>query len=137
MHGIQLVIAKNYIENLKEKVCKGMREKAAQGIYPSRPPLGHLNNKVEHTIELNPAKAPLAKRVFELYASGQYSLSRLRKKLKEEFGQNLAKSYLAKLLKNPFYHGMFHWQGTLYSGTRTSRRAGSLRGGTSCLRGPQ
>ena len=119
LHGIQLVIAKNYIENLKEEVCKGMREKAAQGIYPSRPPLGYRNNKVEHTIEVNPAKAPLAKRMFELYASGQYSLASLRKKVKEEFGQNLAKSYLAKLLKNPFYHGMFYWQGTLYSGTHT------------------
>jgi len=119
LHGIQLVIAKNYIENLKEEVCKGMREKAAQGIYPSRPPLGYRNNKVEHTIEVNSANAPLAKRIFELYATGQYSLATLRKKLREEFGQNLAKSYLAKLLKNPFYHGMFYWQGTLYSGTHT------------------
>ena len=28
-----------------------MREKAAQGIYPSRPPLGYTNNKLNHTIE--------------------------------------------------------------------------------------
>ena len=39
MHGIQVVIARNYIENLREEVKKGMREKAEQGIYPSRPPL--------------------------------------------------------------------------------------------------
>src|SRR5437764_2998846 len=51
VHGIQLVIARNYIENLREEVKKGMREKAAQGIYPSRPPLGYKNNKVTHTIE--------------------------------------------------------------------------------------
>ena len=41
VHGIQLVIARNYIENLRDEVRKGMREKAAQGIYPSRPPLGY------------------------------------------------------------------------------------------------
>ena len=29
VHGIQLVIARNYIENLQEEVKKGMREKAA------------------------------------------------------------------------------------------------------------
>ncbi|MGH9690794.1 MAG: recombinase zinc beta ribbon domain-containing protein, partial [Candidatus Acidiferrales bacterium] len=27
--------------------------------------------------------------------------------------------YLDKLLKNPFYHGMFYWQGKLYPGTHT------------------
>src|SRR5579884_4063069 len=41
VHGIQLVIARNYIENLRDEVRKGMREKAGQGIYPSRPPLGY------------------------------------------------------------------------------------------------
>jgi DNA invertase Pin-like site-specific DNA recombinase len=39
VHGIQVVIARNYIENLREEVRKGMREKAEQGIYPSRPEL--------------------------------------------------------------------------------------------------
>ena len=59
VHGIQLVIARNYIENLREEVRKGMREKAEQGIYPSRPPLGYCNNKLEHTIEVIPRKRPL------------------------------------------------------------------------------
>jgi site-specific DNA recombinase len=117
LHGMQLVIARNYIENLKEEVRKGMREKAEQGIYPSRPPLGYRNNKLEHTIEVDPVKAILAKRMFELYASEQYSLSSLRKELKREFGQNLAKGYLDRLLKNPFYYGEFYWEGKLYSGT--------------------
>jgi site-specific DNA recombinase len=119
LHGIQLVIAKNYIENLREEVRKGMREKAEQGIYPSRPPLGYRNNKLEHTIEVDPEKAPLASRMFELYASGNYSVARLRQELKREFGRNLAKGYLERLLKNPFYTGMFYWQDRLYPGTHT------------------
>src|SRR5579872_5532212 len=45
MHGIQVLMARNYIDNLREEVCKGMREKAEQGIYPSRPPMGYRNNK--------------------------------------------------------------------------------------------
>jgi site-specific DNA recombinase len=66
MHGIQLVIARNYIENLREEVRKGMREKASQGIYPSRPPLGYTNNKLSHSIAVDPDKAAVAKRIFEL-----------------------------------------------------------------------
>lgn len=88
VHGIQVVIARNYIENLREEVRKGMREKAEQGIYPSRPPLGYCNNKLEHTIEVDSAKAPIAQRMFALYASGQQSLNGARKALK----RNLALS---------------------------------------------
>src|SRR5579863_931864 len=91
MHGIQLVIARNYIENLREEVRKGMREKAEQGIYPSRPPLGYRNNKLERTIEADPNKTLIAQRMFELYGSGQYSLTSLRKTLKLEQGVNFAK----------------------------------------------
>jgi site-specific DNA recombinase len=116
-HGFQILMARNYIENLKEEVEKGMREKAEQGIYPSRPPLGYRNNKAERTIEIDPAKAPLARRMFELYATGNYSLSQLREALKAELAQRLAKGYLGRLLKNPFYVGSFVWQGMLYAGT--------------------
>src|SRR5579871_5115917 len=85
VHGIQLVIARNYIENLREEVKKGMREKAAQGIYPSRPPLGYRNNKLLRTIEVDPDNAPIAQRMFELYATGSYSLATLRLFLKAEY----------------------------------------------------
>src|SRR6202795_4126069 len=85
IHGIHVVLARNYIENLKEEVKKGMREKAEQGIYPSRPPLGYRNNKLAHTIEIDGVKAPIAKRMFELYASGQSSLELVWKTLKFEF----------------------------------------------------
>jgi site-specific DNA recombinase len=35
VHGIQGVIARNYIDNLREEVRKGMREKAEQGSIPA------------------------------------------------------------------------------------------------------
>lgn len=119
VHGIQVVIARNYTENLREEVCKGMREKAEQGIYPSRPPLGYRNNKLEHTIEVDPERAPSAQRMFALYAWGQHSLNGVRKILKTEFGVKIAKGYLERLLKNPFYKGQFIWEDKLYSGTHT------------------
>jgi DNA invertase Pin-like site-specific DNA recombinase len=119
MHGIQVLMARNYIDNLREEVSKGMREKAEQGIYPSRPPIGYRNNKQERTIEVDSDKAPIAKRMFELYASGRHSLSSLRRALLAEFGVRMAKGYLEKLLKNPFYMGQFRWQGKTYQGSHT------------------
>src|ERR1700689_156244 len=119
VHGIQVVIARNYIENLREEVRKGMREKAEQGIYPSRPPIGYTNNKLERTIEIDSKKAPLARRMYEMYASDDYSLSSVQKAIKAEFGQGVAKGYLERLLKNPFYVGLFIWEGKTYSGTHT------------------
>ena len=119
VHGIQVVIARNYIENLREEVCKGMREKAEQGIYPSRPLLGYRNNKLERTIEVEPDKAPIAQRIFELYGTGKHSLSNLRRVVASETGRLFAKGYLDKILKNPFYSGFFLWEGKTYKGTHT------------------
>ena len=43
MHGIKVLMAKNYIDNLSEETRKGMLEKAEQGIWPSAAPLGYRN----------------------------------------------------------------------------------------------
>jgi len=117
MHGIQVLMARNYIENLKEEVRKGMREKAEQGIYPSRPPLGYVNNKVEHTIEVHPENARIAKRMFELYATGEHSLADIRKLIRIECGKAFQKGYIHKLLRNPFFNGFFEWESKTFRGT--------------------
>jgi len=38
----------------------------AATLYPNRPPLGYPNNKAERTIEIDPVKASLARRMFDL-----------------------------------------------------------------------
>jgi site-specific DNA recombinase len=79
IHGINLVVARNYSDNLREEVKKGMREKAAQGVYPGHAPFGYRNNKADRTIEIDPTHSPMAIRLFELYAAGSHTLSTLRK----------------------------------------------------------
>ena len=119
IHGIKVVLSRNYIENLSEEVRKGMRQKAAEGIYPTRPPLGYRNNKLEHTIEINPETAPIVERIFELFAKGDISLIELRKRIRLETGKAYAKGYLHKILKNPFYIGLYQWGETTYKGTHS------------------
>ena len=116
MHGIQVVLARNYVENQREEVKKGLREKAEQGIYPGRAPFGYKNNRNERSIELHPENAPIIKRIFELYATGQFPLTVLRKQIHKEFGKEIARAYLYSILKNPAYIGTFQWAGKTYSG---------------------
>src|SRR6187401_2569587 len=61
MHGIKVLMAKNYIDNLSEEARKGMEEKAEQGIWPTVAPLGYRNivgADGKKIIEPDPASAP-------------------------------------------------------------------------------
>jgi site-specific DNA recombinase len=70
MHDIHVAVAKHYVENLKEEVKKGMREKAEQGLYPGRAPFGYRNNSVTRSIDIHLQKGPVLRRIFKWYATG-------------------------------------------------------------------
>ena len=77
MHGIKVLMAKNYIDNLSEEVRKGMAEKAAQGLWPSSAPLGYRNAtgpSGQKIIEPDPHLVPTIVRLFEWYATATMSL---------------------------------------------------------------
>ncbi len=116
MHGIEVVSAKYYVDNLREEVIKGMREKAEQGIYPGHAPFGYLNNRLTRAIDVQAEESLVVKRIFELYATGRFPLAILQKAINEEFGRRLAKSYLHKILNNRMYIGYFEWRGETYKG---------------------
>jgi DNA invertase Pin-like site-specific DNA recombinase len=72
MHGIKVLMAKNYIDNLSEEARKGMQEKAEQGIWPTVTPLGYRNvagPDGKKIIGPVPETAPIIVRLFEWYAS--------------------------------------------------------------------
>jgi site-specific DNA recombinase len=116
MHDIHVAVAKNYVENLRDEVRKGMREKAEQGIYPGRAPFGYRNNRLTRSVDVDETRAPVLKRMFELYASGTHSLTTLRKAIFEEAGGRINRAYLETVLKSPFYIGRFVWRGVIYEG---------------------
>ena len=122
IHGIKVLMAKNYIDNLAEETRKGMLEKARQGMYPSKAPRGYINNPQTKTIDVDRERATLIRRMFELYATGNYSLQQLtdlmnKEGLKTRGGTKLGKSAIDLMLKNPIYYGRFEWRGRLYQGT--------------------
>lgn len=127
-HGIRVLMAKNYIDNLSEECSKGMREKAREGYWPSFAPLGYLNVSGKHgkrVIGPDPDRAPVISRLFEHYASGSYSLDSLVEFAKREglrtrrSSRRLGKTSLHSILRNPIYKGSFVWDGVLYEGKHT------------------
>ncbi len=129
MHGIKVLMAKNYIDNLSEETRKGMLEKARQGIWPSFAPLGYRNiegpnNK--RVIEPDPDTAPIVARLFERYGTGQYSLKDVTCWAKDEglvFRKSkvqVPKGTVHQMLRNRIYTGDFSWDGTNYRGSHTA-----------------
>jgi len=125
IHGIKVLMAKNYIDNLSEESRKGMLEKAEQGIYPAYAPLGYRNVVVndKKCIEPDPEYASFIIKVYEWYATGNYSLLQITRKARADgfvFRRTknpIAKSTIHKILTNPIYYGKFYWSGKYYDGT--------------------
>ena len=108
IHGIKVLMAKNFLDNLSEEVRKGHAEKIEQGGYPAKAPLGYRNNTATKEVEIDHVKAPYIVRMFELAATGNYSLPHIRKLIAKEGLTHqsptvkLSKSHIARILRNPF-----------------------------------
>ena len=114
-------MANFYPRNLSVEVRSKLREKAEQGYYPERPPIGYERKpKLKRAyLQINPEKAPFIKRIFELYSTRQYSYSSLAKQLREEGfyispAVKVGKSNIEDILNNPIYIGDFVFKGKRY-----------------------
>ncbi|MCD7780270.1 MAG: recombinase family protein [Candidatus Gastranaerophilales bacterium] len=123
MHGIKVLMAKNYIDNLSEEVKKGKNKKAQLGYYPQQAPVGYKNAgglEGKRVIIPDPDKSSYVKRLFELYATGVYSVEELRKKLYNEGfnhkGRMYSKPKMLYILHDYFYIGKFIYNGAIYDG---------------------
>lgn len=120
-HNLKTMLATFYSDNLSEEVTKGMLEKARGGDAPGKAPIGYLNDRNSKRIIIDPDRAPLVRRAFELYATGDYSLFDIRKALIEmgfalRNGGRPPRTSIELMLKNPFYYGEFRWRGQLFKG---------------------
>jgi len=123
MFGIKALMAKNYCDNLSEEVKKGMREKAEQGEYPGGTvAYGYRRDRETGRIVQDPERAHLIPQIYQLYADNQLSLRGLAKWARERSlttprsGRPITMNMIERILKNPFYYGIFQWNGRLYPG---------------------
>lgn len=113
--------SKYYVDNLSENVKRGNRQKLRKGIWPGWAPLGYLNNVKTKEIDIDPKKAPFVKKVFELYATGDYPLKAIsglfeKAKIKSNTGKTVSVSNVQNIFQNPFYYGVLRYNGELYNG---------------------
>ena len=120
---IEIVLAKKYISNLSEEVKKGQKEKIAQGWIPTTPPIGYktIGEKGHKIHIIDETKAPLVRKMFELYGSGNYSLEKLtevlaKDGLKNKPGRKVSKTQIHAQFSNPFYIGKIVWNNKEYQG---------------------
>jgi len=122
MLDVQVAVAKKMSNDISRKTTMGMTEKAEQGIYPSRAPIGYLNNRRTGKIDVDSERAPFIKKLFEMTASGEYSLPMIEEILYKEglrerlHGGRVRANTLHRVLHNPIYYGMFQWAKKLYPG---------------------
>lgn len=125
-----------YLDNMirGKRTKMSMLEKARQGKFPSRAPVGYLNipdpadpTGRRRTVAVDPVKGPLVKLAFELYAKGGYSLATLRNELNLRGLHQKATAKnpnapmsiygLQVILGNPFYYGTIRWGGQTFEGS--------------------
>ncbi|MCP3476699.1 recombinase family protein [Bradyrhizobium sp. CCGUVB1N3] len=125
MHGIKVLMAKNYIDNLSEEARKGMAEKAQQGYWPTSAPIGYLNTRNpegKKIIEIDAKLGPAVKKLFEWYVTGDYSIGQLAQKARADglasrvTGGPVGTAQIHNILRNRLYTGEYEWHGSVIKG---------------------
>ncbi len=129
VEGILASIAEFYSSNLAQEVMKGMTEKARRGSWPSFAPVGYKNIRIdgqggrfgEAVIIPDEEQAPLVRQAFELYGTGEWTLTDLHQEMTHRGLSarkgTISRSRLAKMLKNKAYLGKVVWNGVEYPGS--------------------
>jgi len=125
MWNIHLSVAKKYTDNLREEAMKGWAEKLAQGWLPAVPPPGYMTvtrgGKRIHV--LNPDTKALIQKVFEQYLEPSQSVKSITREMaamgiRTRKGRPYGKTYVDKMLANPFYIGVNRFNGKDYPGAQ-------------------
>ncbi len=121
--GIRVVMAKNYIDNLREEAMKGWSEKLAQGWLPGVPPPGYINKTVDgRRIQVPDEKTwRIIKAMFELYLQPGQNGKTITKEMalrgiRTRKGRPYVHGRVDEMLKNPYYIGVIRWDSREYPG---------------------
>src|ERR1700719_426731 len=120
--AVEFGMANQYVRDLSVNIRRGIREKVRRGIHSSKAPLGYFNEPRLRTIEPHPVDFPKLKRILELSATGEYSLTAIQREmtgaglLGHRSKQPLTLSSIEHILRKPFYYGLFNHRGELHQG---------------------
>ncbi|MBU1180402.1 recombinase family protein [Patescibacteria group bacterium] len=117
--------SKYYVDNLRENVTRGMRQKIRNGVWPLWAPLGYLNNPMTRGIDVDEKKAHLVKKMFRLYTTGNYTLKEMsewckKAGLKSNLDNDISPGQVQSMLQNIFYIGLMKYKGEVFEGKHKS-----------------
>ena len=115
--GMSLGLAKYYSDAIGDNVKRAFEQKRRNGEWTGGVRLGYLNvhldqeKRLRKDIIIDPERQHLVQKMFELYATGNYSLETIRIKvtelgLRSIKGFKLSKSCIENMLKDSFYCGV-------------------------------
>ena len=121
MLSISFGQSKYYVDSLSENTRRGLHQKARNGYFPGVAPYGYLNDSRNKTIVINKKVAPVIAKAFEMYAEGNIQLSDVAsfleaQKVLNTQGRRIRDDRVRKILKQPFYCGLFEYCGEVYEG---------------------
>ena len=113
--------SKYFVDNLRENVKRGLRQKIRNGVWPGWAPVGYLNNPKTRMIDVDREKSDKVKKLFELYAAGEYTLKSLANWCKENslrgnLNKEISPSNIHRILQNIFYIGLMKYKGEIFEG---------------------
>ncbi len=121
--NVMAAVAQYYSDNLRSEVLKGMDEKVRQGWPTGLAPYGYMNvDDRNEPVVPHPEKSKTVARIFELYATGQYTFKSLADKLAAEghtyrpSQPRFHRTALSHILNNRFYIGELKRNGKVYPG---------------------
>ena len=120
--AVEFGMANQYIRDLSTNVKRGNETKLKNGGYPGRVPAGYLNNQLDKSVAVDPVNSPYVIKLFNLFASGGYSLKDIVKILysdgfRTRRGGKVHASVLYRMLNNLFYTGLMVRIGKHYRGS--------------------
>jgi site-specific DNA recombinase len=121
---LAVFVAKSFVLQISDNVKRTIEKKIRNGECPSMAPVGYKNTEDEKgnkTIIIDPVRGHLIKRVFDLYATGLYSMKKIAQIMDEEgltgkhkVVNTIKPRRIESILKNPFYYGEMLHKGKLY-----------------------
>lgn len=113
---IEFGMANQYSLDLSKNVKRGNAKKIEMGGSCSRAPQAYINNREKKTVEPDPERFNLVRKMWDLYLTGSYSIKEICVIASDKWGfrtirkQNvggvkMSPSSLHKIFTNPFYYG--------------------------------
>ncbi len=102
-----------------QRTRDALMQKFREGWQPTPPPIGYRSiggDRERKTCEPDPHVGPIIRELFELYATGNYSILEIQdwlvaRNVVSKGGKGVGHSTICNILNNSFYYGLIRWHG--------------------------